>query len=142
METFSIAALPDRDGMGEIVIGAFRERFSLDQSDWSSADYVASWRSAVAELLAGAPAVALMTSSARPETELVRRAWTLYRQAETIFVQDRLFVPADHAFALDTTGRVVDLAPRETMSETGEPISQWETTVEALSDFLRRTAVD
>ncbi len=139
MQMFSIEALPDRPGMGSIVIGDFQEFFTLELTDWSPADYRSSWCQALAELLSGSQGVALMTWCARPPANLTRRAWTLHRDGERVIVQERIFVPEHHSFNVDATGRVVDLAPRETISADGEPVSHWVTTVDALAEFLRRT---
>jgi hypothetical protein len=135
--TFSVEVLGDESGRGKIVAGDFVEYFQLELCDWSVTDYSRSWRRALEELVADVPAVALMTWCAGPANPIVRRAWTLYREAHTVFVQEQLFVPGDHRFELDPTGRVVNLPPRETLSDDGETISTWVTDLHAIGEFLR-----
>lgn len=141
MATFSIEVLGDDSNRGQIVVGEFTEYFQLELTDWSARDYTLSWRRALEELVAGAPAVALMTWCARPARTMVRRAWTLHREGHAghaVFVQERIFVPDDHTFDLDASGRVVNPGPRATVSEDGQPISSWTTDVHEIAEFLTR----
>ena len=134
--SFSIEVLSADPGRGKIVIGDFVECFELALVDWSEADYRLSWRHALTELLADVPAVALMTWCARPGTDIVRRGWTLHRENDALFVQERLFLPDAGRIDLDPTGRVLSVGPREATSDDGGPISTWVTDLTAVREFL------
>jgi CdiI N-terminal domain len=115
---FSIRRLPptvrgiDGEQLGEVTVGDFVERFAI----WPSS--APDWKAELQRLIDGAPVVALIHDP--------RFAWVVYREGDACFVQQRL--------SLD--GRFDGLLPRKTVMEDGDPISEWATSIEEISNFV------
>lgn len=122
---FAIRILPatesdiDRQRLGEITIGEFTEQFACypDGASFDELDRV--WRAELRKLVDGASAVAL--------THDPRFAWVIYREGQSCFIQ-QVFSP-DGAFR----GR---LASHTAVTEDGHRVSEWNTTVSAIAEFL------
>jgi hypothetical protein len=118
---FSIRKLPSSvrgprgEELGEITVGDFVERFAC----WESTPPAPDWKSELQRLVDGASVIALVHDP--------RFAWVIYREGDHCFIQQKL--------SLD--GRFIDLLPRETVSEGGSPISEWQTTLEEITQFVR-----
>ena len=69
-----------------------------------------------------------------------QRAWVLYREDAAVYVQDQLLIPGWDG-SLSEEGTVLSVPPHRTISDTGEPISEWETTVQSIETFLDVFAV-
>lgn len=134
---FAIGLEPDEPHVGRIVIGDFTETFTLEGDDWSDRDYEASWRTALTRLLRTDPSTtALMTWYAAAPATTIQRGWILYREGDRVFVQERMMVPGENEARFDEHGQLVAIEPRETHTEDGEPISEWETSCAAIQAFL------
>ena len=106
----------DGKRLGEIVVGDFRETFACHSDDFAGLE--AGWRERLRALVEGEPAVVLRHDP--------RLAWIVYREGTDCFVQQRLSV--DGSFA--------DVLPRVTTTEDGEAVSEWETSLAAVGQFL------
>jgi hypothetical protein len=121
---FSIRLLPparrgsDRQRLGEIVVGNFREVFSFYPSGAPVNELPAVWRAELAALVAGEP-VALLRHDPR-------FAWVVYREGEECFIQQRLSID----------GRFQGLLPRVVTTEEGQAVSEWETSLGAIRQYL------
>ncbi len=122
---------------GRIRVGRFTERFELACGYWTPQDYQLKWREALLRLVEGASYACLMTRMSPPGEEAIRMAWVLCRSKDTVFVQQWVWVPYEHPIRFDDDEQVIELEPRATHSEDGEPISEWRTTVEAVKAFLQ-----
>jgi hypothetical protein len=135
---FRIEPLEPEEGAlprGRIQISRFVEDFELDES-WDPPTYARHWRAELARLVAGAPAVALTTWAA-PSSELAnRRAWVLYRAGEMVFVREHLFPAGELPVEVSAEGAILTILPRSALSEDGDRISEWRTTIQAIRDFL------
>jgi contact-dependent growth inhibition (CDI) system CdiI-like immunity protein len=131
---------PEKTRFGEILIGSFRERFLSDMTFWTEAEYEGQWRDAVSQVVTLDKA-ALITSITEPSTTNFIRWWAMYRDGETVVFNDQVFFlsEAKEPFAAHATGRFVP--ERETVSETGQPISEWSTTTAALRAFRQSIEV-
>lgn len=114
---FSVRVLPESKGRAEITIGDFTEQFACDVSQGGKLDRL--WRSELHKLVGGAPAIVLVHDP--------RFAWVLYRIGDACFVQQ--------VFARDGDFRA-HLATRVTVTEDGEPISEWPVHLSELEKFL------
>jgi hypothetical protein len=104
--------------LGEIVVGDFRERFSCYPTGGTADDLAAAWRAELAALTRGESVAVLRHAP--------RFAWLIYRDGDECFVQQR--------FSTDGTFR--DILPRITMTEDGDVVSEWVTSVAAIRRFL------
>ncbi len=138
---FAITIESDSDtdvALGRIQIDDFSERFTLDTAGLDAEVYERLWRQQLRTLLEGRPIVTLPAWTGPPDRNAPRRAWVLYREGDAVFVQDRLYVAESVPITVDPDGSILDVAPRETVTEDGERISEWRTSVGDISRFLDR----
>lgn len=133
---FSIEVLPGSEQVGDgcrlgrIRVGTFTERFVVAALPGRElAALAGEWHRALRGLLDRAESVALRTQPGE--------VWVLYRHGTRVFVQSQLLVPGWQG-RLANDGSVLEVPPRETVSEHGAPISEWETSVDAVREFVRR----
>lgn len=93
----------DEDGhcLGFIRIGDFSEEFVVTLNYWPATQHTQQWHASLKRLLDGSPAVALVTWMVAPEFGDPGKAWILYREDDTVFVQEKLFVPPEFRPQLD-----------------------------------------
>ena len=133
---FSISVFPsdvasgsDGERLGEIVIGAFRERFAAYwRQEENPSAIETEWTTSLQQLIDGEKlAVALRIDP--------RLAWVLYREGRKVYLQQQLLLPTwEGSFASD--GTIDSVPPRRTLTDEGESISEWCTTVDDIKDFL------
>ena len=132
-EVFSIRLLPvaergpDGQRLGEIRVGPFVERFAVYPFAGDVESVAARWSNSLRSLVGGAEAVGLPTAS--------NMTWIMYRSGPQVFVQQMLMLPGAGPQLLPG-GTVGHIPARRTENEDGQGISQWSTTVEAVSAFL------
>ena len=125
-----VATGPDGQRLGEIVVGTFRERFAAYWRQADSPEIVeAEWAASLQQLLDGKSAIALRTDP--------RFAWILYREDRKVYVQQQGLFPSWEG-SLGSDGMIESVPPRRTLTDEGERISEWQTTVEDIRDFLAR----
>jgi hypothetical protein len=129
----------DGHGRGFIRIGDFSEKFVVTLNYWPAAQYTQQWHASLKRLLAGSPAVGLVTWMIAPESGDPGKAWILYREGDTVFIRENLFVSPDLRFELDTDLQLLHIPPRTTVAEDGTPVSEWHIGIAAIEDFLRRS---
>jgi hypothetical protein len=132
-EKFTIRLLPgnkqkvDSNRIGEIRVGSFVERFAVYPFDGSVEEVAARWKGELRLLIDGASAVGLPTAS--------NMSWVLYRVGNEVFVRQMLMLPGVGP-KLVRGGRVVDIPERTTVNVDGDHVSEWATTIEAVSAFV------
>lgn len=132
-ETFSIRLLPaterSADGirLGEIRVGSFVEQFEVYPFAGDVESVAARWSDALRSLLGGTESVGLPIAS--------NMTWVLYRSGSKVFVQQMLMA-AGVGPQLLPDGTVGHIHAHEDIDEDGQCISQWATTVDAISAFL------
>jgi CdiI N-terminal domain len=124
-------------GRGSIRIGEFEEVFEMVFEYWSLPRYMAQWREGVKRIIDGHSMSCLLTSVTNPVTANFIFWWPIYRVQETVVFQNQmLFLDLlNEPFDVNNPYQFVD--PRETVSEDGLPISEWQTTVNELVAWLR-----
>ncbi|SFC82503.1 hypothetical protein SAMN05421773_106174 [Streptomyces aidingensis] len=136
---------PDSEGpeaVGTIRIGEFTEAFRASLAYWSADDYRRSWRLAYHRLESADDAIScLITSITDPATSNFVFCWPLYREGEQVFVQNSVIFLDELTEAFDPEAPWASVGPRETITEDGDEISEWHTSMDALRAFFRRPAV-
>jgi hypothetical protein len=107
---------PDGQRLGEIVVGDFRETFSCHAEDVDGLEIL--WRERLLALIKGEPVVLLRHDP--------RCAWVVYREDAECYIQQRL--------SLD--GSFPNLLPRVAITEDGDVVSEWVTSLSAIGQFL------
>jgi len=120
MYSFSII----EDSNGEIRIDSFRERFPMDFSFWNKTDYQAHWQQASTALKAG-QAVSFIQSMYSPETANFYRAWVAYPCDDEVIFQEQMLILDELEEGFDAQHLHLNAQPYESVSEDGEPISEW-----------------
>src|SRR5690242_19740301 len=124
-ETFSIRLLPTSEQeVGEICVGAFCERFAVYPFQGSVEDVAARWTDELRLLIGGASAIGLPTAP--------NMTWVLYRVGDEVLVRQMLMLPGVGP-KLAHGGRVIDIPERTTVDEDGGRVSEWATTIKAIS---------
>jgi contact-dependent growth inhibition (CDI) system CdiI-like immunity protein len=122
---------------GQLTLGHFREEFQAPLCDWAPGDYAAHWLESARRLLQGAPVAVFLTHMARPDAAY-HVGWPSWREAERIYVQERLFLREQLNGTFDPEYPEVHAGSRQEMSEEGERISQWDVTLGELAEFVER----
>lgn len=128
-----------QDNCGIIKIGSFEESFEIFTDHYTSHDYLRQWNTALSKIVTGEKKiVTLMTSWFPPNLKANLSAWVLYRENDTVYIHEKIYIPDEHEFGLDDNGVVIENEPRETISEEGDQISEWKTSVEEINKFLAK----
>jgi hypothetical protein len=126
---------PDGTAYGQITIGPFRERFQSDLSFWKRPDYERQWRDATSKILTSDRA-AMITSMGDPVSANFIRWWPMYRDGEQIIMQEHLLFLDELNTPFDPEAAEKFVHDRRTLSEEGQPISEWTTSREGVRGFL------
>ena len=116
---------------GRVTCGAFQERFVAPVECWTRADYERQWLEAARRLLGGADRTGFFT-------EPYRFWWTVWREGERVFVHQEYLVPGRYAGPYDGRTPYEIIGERQTPSEDGGRISEWEVALRDIRDFVAR----
>lgn len=124
---------------GELVIGDFREEFNAPVEIWSAWDYKKQWLAAIERFTqnTGENKCALVVQMRNPGGSEFILCWNLHREGERIFIRNQMvFCQGNEALIEEG---VFDrlIGDRETESEDGEKISEWETSMDDVLEFAR-----
>ncbi len=111
--------------MGRIVVGPFSERFEAALDYWSPADYVKHWRHAEARLETGEGDALFFTSLTDPQGAHFFRCWIAWREGEEVMFQEVVLFAEQLPEPLDLEAPWRHVPARTTVSEDGDPISEW-----------------
>jgi CdiI N-terminal domain len=129
----------DKELNGEIEIGDFRENILIPISFWPIQKYVSQWKEAIDSISDGTTGKksALITQIYDPEDAEYVNCWPIYRDGETVFVQNRLLFKKDldEGFNPENIERYID--KRESIDEDGNEISEWKTTISELQQWQK-----
>jgi hypothetical protein len=128
--------VPDGFQLGSIVIGEFEELFESPLSFWSIGDYQKHWKRALERTVNGAAKSCLFTSMYDPPTANFLFWWPLYREGQIVYIQNQMLFLNKIDGALDPVNPYVHVPDRKVINKDGEKISEWNTTVEEISQFL------
>jgi contact-dependent growth inhibition (CDI) system CdiI-like immunity protein len=138
---FSEGPTADDDGwwhaVGTIVLGEDRDGFAVSLEWWGRAAYEQQWLAAAKRLVNGAERVMFLGSYNGPEAAF-HFAWPAWRDGDLVHVQNWLVLTEQlpTPFEPDEADRFV--RRRQTISEDGEPISEWDVSLADVQAFLER----
>lgn len=123
--------------VGTIVLGDDRDGFEISLEWWGRAAYEQQWLGAAKRLASGADRVMFLVSYNGPDAAF-HFGWPAWRAGDRVHVQNMLVLteqlPAP--FNPDEADRSVGV--RETMSEDGERISEWDVSLADVRAFVDR----
>lgn len=123
---------------GKIYLEDHYETFSTSLEYWEPREYIESWRAELRRLVDGASTAALITSYHPPRPGDFWFWWPLYRIGDIVYIQEQMlfFDQLPAPFRADRPSE--SLMARETITDEGARISEWQTTVTEIEAFLRR----
>jgi len=123
---------------GEICIGSFREMFMSELGFWDSKDYVYQWKDAIKYLLnIRNHHSCLITSVSDPTNSNFLFWWLLYKEKDVVYIQNAILF-LDQIKGKFELEKIYDYIPeRETVSEEGDEISEWQCSVKDFEMFLK-----
>ena len=122
---------------GQLTIGDYRESFLASLSLWSRADYERQWVEAATRLVRGKERSAFFTSA-------FQFWWTMWSDGVTVRVHEELFTgerlePLGSSPNTSVTPyHLID--SYQSMTEDGEPISEWQLALDDIHAYLARRA--
>lgn len=128
-----------REAAGVVVIGAFEESFSTALDVVSKQDYLRQWWRASQRIVDGYDTSAIITSFADRGGEVVGMWWPLYvLENGLVKIQNQLILreAINNRFSLQTCYDYI--GKRFTVTDEGDPISEWTITVAELTTFAAR----
>ncbi|WP_434743909.1 hypothetical protein [Micromonospora sp. SH-82] len=104
---------------------------------WGIPDYLRSWcRAFVALGESSSSTSCLMTSMSNPETANYLSCWPLYRDSETVYVQNSILFLDEVRGAFDPSQPWSSISPRETVDDDGNVLSEWRTSMNSMREFF------
>ncbi len=122
---------------GTIVIGEFKETFESPLLFWSVSDYQAHWKQALERIVSGALNSCLITSIYDPGISNFWIWWLLYREGQMVYIQNHLLFLERLKSVLDPLNPYIHIPERRVINEDGQQISEWQTSIKAIEQFLR-----
>jgi hypothetical protein len=129
----------DRAAVGRITIGEFEENFHASLFEWEKQTYETQWLHSLERFLAGAKSEVLITFYVNPKDSSNLEWWALYRgEGDTVHVQNQLlfYNQLDREFSVAEASSF--LSDRRTVSEDGDPISEWHIALGDLESFCKQ----
>ena len=127
---------------GKIVIGDFQETFAASLASWTREDYNRHWRKALEKLISGTDRSAVITDyvepPAHPSAESYLVWWPLYRDGDTVYVQNHVLFFGQLTQPLSPERPWDSVRDRQLIDEEGQKISEWTTTVDEIKHFLNQ----
>jgi contact-dependent growth inhibition (CDI) system CdiI-like immunity protein len=127
---------PADETAGLIRVGGFRETFPMALGYWSVNEYVASWKRALALLEDSGDAVAcLVASMVDPQKGNFVNCWPLYRNGDTVLVQNAIIFLQELSAAFDPDNPWLSVEPHSVVDEDGNRISEWSVALSDVRNF-------
>jgi len=122
--------------VGRIVLGEFSETFNLPIDYWQLTDYYRQWRNALVAFIDGQSPVCLVTAMRNPVSASFIDTWAVYTEKSSVVLQNQIILcdQLDSDFLDRGTYEFVE--PRETETEDGDPISEWQVPLSSVRQFL------
>lgn len=121
---------------GRIVLGEFSERFNLPVDYWRLTDYYRQWRNALVAFIDGQSPVCLVTAMRDPALGTFIDTWVMYAENSSVVLQNQIIPCGQLDSDYLDRGTYEFVQPRETETEDGEPISEWQIPLSAVRQFL------
>lgn len=128
----------NKEYKGQITIGDFQENFYMSIDNWSVPDYKKQWKEGIERIKTHDSSCLVVNFAGSIENPWIE-LWTLYREGETIFIHNQylfyeVFQERSQGLpSFDSKSCYLYIAlPRQTVSESGRKISEWQTTIHDL----------
>ncbi len=122
--------------LGEIMLGDHLEKFEAVTSFWNAEDYQKHWKQAIERIVHGEEKSCLITSMDDPNIANFIFWWPIYREGNRVFIQNQVLFLDDERISFNPIDPFASIKDRETLTESGLPISEWEFALIDLEQFL------
>jgi hypothetical protein len=122
---------------GQITLGEFSEEFVAPLVFWTVGAYRKQWREAAKRILIGYEDSCFVTAMRRSLFDGAIFLWPAYREGEAVHIQQKLVLPGTVEGSFDPLNPYAQVTKRQTLSEDGKLISEWQVSV---GDFARYLA--
>jgi len=122
----------------QITIGRFVETMDSGCEYWSRKQYEQHWVSELDNLLGLRASGVLITWMIDPQQDGWITTWPMWREGETIFVQNRLLDVQLIEGEFSVADLPVYIGERRVDDEEGNKISTWVASCDAIAEFLKR----
>jgi CdiI N-terminal domain len=120
---------------GELVLGSHRERFLTPFSFWNKKRYRNQWKEGLRRLVTEERSC-LITAITDPSKSACLTWWPMYRLGDQVHIQNHLLIYSDLPTPFDQANPYAHIPERETVSESGEKISEWTVSLRDIQAFL------
>jgi hypothetical protein len=118
--------------------GTVEENFASSLYEWKKEDYEAQWRASLQHFVDGADRAVLITYYVNQKESSNLHWWALYRgELGVVHVQDHMPWDSDFEKPFSIHQASSFLQDRITISETGDPISEWDVPLADIEAFVR-----
>jgi len=110
--------------LGELRVGNSSAHFLIDLTLYSIADYERQWRCALRHLMHGGRSTGLLTAY-RGREGTSHKLWALWRDDESVHVQEQSVVPSDLEAPFDPAVTHLHVGNRIPATENALPMREW-----------------
>ena len=121
---------------GRITLGEFSEEFVAPLVFWAADDYRRQWREAAERILNGCEQSCFVAAMRESLLDGAIFLWPAYKEGEAVYIQHKLLLPELVKGRFDTLNPCAQVGERRSLSEEGEPISEWQVSVGDIARFL------
>ena len=121
---------------GRIGLGEFSEEFVAPLVFWTVDDYRRQWNEAAERILDGSGQSCFVAAMRESPLDGAIFLWLAYKDGEAVYIQHKLLLPELVKGDFDMLNLYAQVGERRTLSEEGEPISEWRVSVEDIARFL------
>ncbi|KJH72403.1 hypothetical protein [Aliterella atlantica] len=122
---------------GRITLGDFSEEFVAPLVFWTVDDYQKQWREAAERIVAGEARSCFAASIRESPDDGAIFIWTAYKLADTVHFQHKLLLPETVKGTFEPLNIYAQVDERQTKTEDGFQISEWQVTVKDVAYWLR-----
>lgn len=120
---------------GQITIGNFTEEFECAIHYWDKERYMNQWVEGCNKICKE-PKSALMTSIHEPVQANFMVWWVMYRESNNVYIQNQLLFMENLSSPFQEENIYEHISDRETVNEDGLEISEWQTSVSEIKQWL------
>ena len=121
---------------GRISLGDFSEEFVSPVVFWTVDDYRMQWCEAAERLLNGYEMSCFVAAMRESPLDGPLFLWPAYKEGEAVHFQYQLLLPELVTGSFDAMNPYAQVSERQTLSDDGEPISEWQVSIGDISRFL------
>jgi hypothetical protein len=121
---------------GQITLGEFSEEFVAPLVFWTVDEYRKQWREAAKRILNSYENSCFVTAMRKSPFDGAIFLWPAYKDGEAVHVQQKLVLPGTVEGSFDPLNPHAQVTKRQTLSEDGKLISEWQVSVEDFAHYL------